>query len=194
MSDFGRLFAAGLEESIATKSRLRELFPVLQQAAEKVIACYRAGGKVMFCGNGGSAADAQHLAAELVGRFRKERRGYPALALHTNTSTITAIGNDYEFDYVFARQVEAFGKAGDVLVAISTSGSAGNVCRAAQAAHESGMNVIGLTGEGGGRLRELADILLAVPSKDTARIQECHITLGHLLCQAVEDALLEARE
>jgi len=189
MRDFSALFTAAWQESLRVKSRLNELFPALQQAAEKIIASYRAGGKVMLCGNGGRAADAQHIAAELVGRFKQERPGYAALALSTNTSTLTAIGNDYAYDYVFARQVEAFGRPGDVLLAISTSGNAANVCRAAEVARGRGITVIALSGEGGGRLASLGNVLLAVPSKDTARVQECHITLGHLLCQAVEEAL-----
>jgi phosphoheptose isomerase len=141
----------------------------------------RGGHKILLCGNGGSAADAQHIAAELVGRFVAERRPLPAIALTTDTSALTAIGNDYGFDAVFARQVEALGAAGDVLVAITTSGKSPNVVAAITAARARGMKVIALTGAKGGALVASSDAGVAVPSADTARIQECHITIGHLL-------------
>ena len=146
--------------------------------------------KLMIAGNGGSAADAQHIAAELVGRFRKDRRGLPAIALTTDTSIITSIGNDYSFDNIFSRQVEAIGRKGDVLLAISTSGNSVNIVNAVKLAMSIGMNTVGLTGESGGRLRGLVDVLVDVPSCDTARVQEMHITIGHVMCEIIESALL----
>lgn len=148
-----------------------------------------AGGKLMFCGNGGSAADSQHLAAELTGRFIKDRRPLAALALSTDTSALTCIGNDYSFDEVFARQVRGLGRAGDVLVAISTSGHSRNVIRAVEEAKALGMRVIGLLGRDGGALRALCDVPIVVPSQVTARIQESHILIGHTLCGLIEQQL-----
>jgi len=158
-------------------------------AAELLIACYRAGGKALLCGNGGSAADAQHLAAELVSRLNLERAAIPALALTTNTSLITAIGNDYKYELVFVRQVEAFGRSGDVLVAISTSGNSENVIKAVEFARVTGIKSIALTGDNGGRLAEKVDLAIIVPSANVQRIQECHITIGHILCELIESAL-----
>jgi D-sedoheptulose 7-phosphate isomerase len=148
-----------------------------------------AGGKLLVCGNGGSAADAQHVAAEFVGRFRLERRALPAIALTTNTSIVTAVANDHGFDQVFARQVAALGRAGDVLLAISTSGESANVLKAAETARSGGLKVIALTGEGGGRLAAVCDVLLAVPSTDTARTQEAHLVIEHILCELAEASL-----
>jgi D-sedoheptulose 7-phosphate isomerase len=148
-----------------------------------------AGGKLLVCGNGGSAADAQHVAAEFVGRFRLERRALPAIALTTNASIVTAVANDHGFDQVFARQVAALGRAGDVLLAISTSGESANVVKAAEAAQAGGLKVIALTGEGGGRLAGVCDVLLAVPSTDTARTQEAHLVIEHILCELAEASL-----
>lgn len=159
------------------------------RAAQLVVASLRAGGKVLVCGNGGSAADAQHLAAELVGRFVRERRALPALALTVDSSALTAIGNDYGFDRVFARQVEALGSRGDVLIAITTSGGSPNVRAAIAAARERGMTIVGLTGKKGESMRALCDACIAVPSTVTARIQECHLTVVHLLCEAVDEAI-----
>ena len=149
------------------------------------------GRTVFFCGNGGSAADAQHLAAELSGRYLRDRRPLDGIALHCNTSAMTAIANDYSFDKIFARQLEAHGRQGDVLVAISTSGNSANVIEAAEEAHRLGMSVIGMTGADGGRMKELADILIAVPSAFTPRIQEMHIMAGHVMCEMVEDAVCQ---
>ena len=160
----------------------------LAAAADLIASSFAASGQLLICGNGGSAADAQHIAAEFVGRFLKERTPWPALALHTNTSAVTAIGNDYGFDEVFARQVRAHGRAGDVLLAISTSGSSPNVLTAIDAARQQEMSVICLTG-GGGTMAELGDVSLAVPSTSTPRVQETHIFLAHVLCGLVEDAL-----
>lgn len=156
------------------------------KAAEAIAACIRSGKKVLFCGNGGSAADAQHLAAEFVGRFQLERRGLPALALHTDTSTLTSVANDYGFAEVYARQVDAHGRAGDVLVAISTSGNSESILRAATRAREADLTVVAMTGSGGGKLKDLADVWIAAPSDLTTRIQECHILIGHFLCDWAE--------
>ena len=147
------------------------------------------GHKLLFFGNGGSAADAQHLAAELVGRFSRRRRALPALALTVNTSTLTAVANDFGFQEVFARQVEALGQPGDVAIALSTSGDSPNILAGLQAARRQGLICIGLTGEGGGQLKTLVDVLLAVPSRHVPRVQEAHILLGHALCAALETAL-----
>lgn len=158
-------------------------------AAEMIIAAYREDAKTLFCGNGGSAADAQHLAAELSGRFYINRRALYAEALHVNTSSLTAVANDLSFDEVFARQLEAKGRKGDILVALSTSGNSKNVLKAAMRARELGMNIISLTGKDGGKLKALSDLNINIPSEDTARIQEMHITLGHSICQIVEQTL-----
>lgn len=177
--------------------KLREKF--LAQAAERLVetalamaACLAAGGKILLCGNGGSAADAQHLAAEFVNRFKLERPPLPAIALTTDTSVLTAIGNDYGFDQVFLKQVQALGNSGDVLVALSTSGTSPNVLLAARAARDKGLRVVGLTGQGGGELGPLCAHLLAVPDKRTPLIQEMHIVAGHLLCELVDYFLFEA--
>ena len=181
---------AELEESIAVKSRWSdELCGRVAQLAERVAASLRQGGKVVFFGNGGSAADAQHLAAELLGRYKKERRALRAIALNTNTSALTAIGNDYDYAQVFERQVDAWVDARDVVVGITTSGNSPNVIRALVRAKERGGYAVALTGEGGGKCAGVADLLLAVPSKNTARIQESHITMGHILCGMVEELM-----
>jgi D-sedoheptulose 7-phosphate isomerase len=152
------------------------------------------GGTVLLCGNGGSAADAQHLAAELTGRFLRERPGLPAVALTTDSSALTAIGNDYGFDRIFARQVEALGRPGDVLIAITTSGSSLNVLQAIHAARARQLSVIGLLGRDGGAARALCDVALVVESGVTARVQEVHILVGHILCEAVDRVLAGPRE
>jgi D-sedoheptulose 7-phosphate isomerase len=178
-----------IEESTALLAACGGLLPTLRSAADVVVDALRAGGTVVFCGNGGSASQAQHFAAELVVRFRRERPAFRAIALTADTSILTAVGNDYCFERVFARQVEALLRSGDVLVALSTSGRAANVCAAAQSARRIGATVIGFTGRDGGKLAGLCDIELRVPHNDTARIQEAHLLLGHLLCDAVEAAL-----
>jgi D-sedoheptulose 7-phosphate isomerase len=160
------------------------------QAALEIVKALRSGGKVLFCGNGGSAADAQHLAAEFTGRYLRERRALPALALHANTSALTAIGNDYGFDLVFARQVEALGKAGDVAVGISTSGNSPNVLRALEVCKAKLIYTVALTGASGGKMRELADCTICIPSQETPRIQECHILAGHIICEIAEVQLM----
>lgn len=184
-----RLFQTRISESIAAKQELQEDLAGCIQVAELLIQAYQRGGKMLLFGNGGSAADAQHIAAEFVGRFYRERRALPAVALTVNTSTLTAIGNDYSFASVFARQVEAFGTPGDVAVGLSTSGNAHNVIEGVRAARRVGLVTVGLTGRGGGRLAHEVDHPVRIPSSDTARIQEVHILIGHLWSEAVEQAL-----
>ncbi len=157
--------------------------------AQDIVASWRQGGKLMICGNGGSAADSQHIAAELVGRFLAERPGYAALALTANSSILTAVGNDYGFDHIFSRQVQGLAGPHDVLLVISTSGNSGNCVLAVQEARSKGLKVHGFLGKDGGRLLNLVDGALVVPSDHTPRIQEVHITMGHLLCQVLEDLL-----
>ena len=181
-----------IADSIATKQQLLADESLLQKINEVVdlsIACYKNGGKILFCGNGGSAADAQHIAAELSGRFYFDRPPLFAEALHVNTSYLTAVGNDYGYDEVFARMVRAMGKEGDLFFGLSTSGNSPNVMKAAKDAKALGMIVVGMTGEKGGKLREVADVLLNMPSNDTPRLQECHLLIGHLLCQIIEAEL-----
>lgn len=161
----------------------------LEETVGLFLGCLEAGGTILVCGNGGSAADAQHLAAELVCRVRRDRRAIPSVALTTDTSTLTAIGNDYGFERIFARQVEALAREGDVLVAITTSGDSANVIEAAKAARERGCRVIALTGEGGGKLAAHADLLLDVPSTVVSRIQEIHALCIHVLAESLEDAV-----
>jgi D-sedoheptulose 7-phosphate isomerase len=183
-----------IQESIATKERIMINEPLLEsieKAAHAWKTTFEKGGKVLFCGNGGSAADAQHISAELSGRFYKDRKPLFAEALHVNSSYLTAVGNDYGYDIVFERMVQAMGREGDVLVAISTSGNSPNIVKAVEAANQIGMITIGMTGSKGGKLKELCDIILNVPSDDTPRIQESHILVGHILCEWVELALFE---
>ncbi|MFZ1974672.1 MAG: D-sedoheptulose 7-phosphate isomerase [Candidatus Acidiferrales bacterium] len=167
---------------------------LVAQAAMQIVKSLRAGGKVLFFGNGGSAADAQHLAAEFTGRYLKERRALPALALHGNSSAVTAIGNDYGFEFVFARQMEALGQAGDVAVGISTSGNSPNVLRALEVARSKGIYTVTLTGASGGAMKKEADCALCIPSEETPRIQECHILAGHIICEIAEEMLFAAPE
>jgi D-sedoheptulose 7-phosphate isomerase len=188
--------AEAIRESIELKRKVledRALMAELALATEAIIKTLKAGGKVLLCGNGGSAADAQHLAAEFSGRFYFDRPPLFAEALHVNTSYLTAVANDYSFDEVFARQVRAKGGRGDVLVGLSTSGNSPNVLRALDEARDLGMTTVGLAGEGGGKMKGRCDHLMAVPSKDTPRIQEVHITLGHVICELVEAALFERK-
>jgi D-sedoheptulose 7-phosphate isomerase len=182
-----------IESSVAVHSRLIEqCLPAMAVAANALVSAYRNGRKALFFGNGGSAADAQHLAAEFLGRYLRERRPMPALALHSNSSAVTAIANDYGYEQVFARQLQALAVAGDVAVGISTSGNSQSVLEALAMARKLGVYTIGLTGAAGGRMRELVDVLIAAPSNETPRIQECHILVGHALCDAVEQAVAEA--
>lgn len=180
-----------LDESCRVKQAFSsDLLARIATFAEKSAAALRAGHKLVFFGNGGSAADAQHLAAELVVRLRRDRPGLAALALTTNPSTLTAAANDYGFEQVFARQVESLVAAGDVAVALSTSGDSANVLRGAEAARARGALVVALTGETGGALAAGADLLLNVPSRDAQRIQEAHITIGHIVCALIEELVL----
>ncbi len=183
-----------LETYVAEGDALREAFFSAQgeevvRLAHVLAGALARGGKILLCGNGGSAADAQHLAAEFVNRFLIDRRPLPALALTTDTSILTAVGNDFGFDLVFAKQVQALGREGDVLLGLSTSGNSPNVVAALEAGRALGMITIGLTGEGGGAMRGLCDYLLAVPSRRTPLIQEIHITVGHLLCLVTDEIL-----
>ena len=178
--------------AVAAQAAL-ELPPLLERIVTVLHECLQGGGKVLACGNGGSATDAQHLVAELVGRFREERRALAAVALSADTATMTAVGNDYGFERVFARQVEALARRGDVLIAISTSGNSPNVLQASQAARALGCTVIGLTGARGGQLAAHADFLLKAPSGTVARIQEVHSLCIHVICEAL-DGLIRAQE
>lgn len=179
-----------LLESIHVKEGiLREQIGDIIDAANILIDCLKKGGKVILCGNGGSASDSQHIAAELVGRFKKERAGMAAIALTTNTSILTAVANDYNYDVVFSRQVEALGRKNDVLIGISTSGKAKNVAMAVKAAKKMGIKTIALTGGDGGELAKLVDVPIIVKSAVTARIQEAHITIGHIICEQIEEEL-----
>ena len=171
-------------------------YQVAETLSEKVLEATRLiqeslknGGKLLLMGNGGSAADAQHIAAELVGRFKKERAGIPALALTVDTSSLTALGNDYGFELIFSRQVEALARKGDVLLGFSTSGNSENVLRAFKLASEMGVVTIAFLGKEGGRAKDLVNLAIVVPSDDTARIQEVHITLGHIICEIIEEEL-----
>jgi D-sedoheptulose 7-phosphate isomerase len=181
-----------LQKSILVKQEIIN-DPVLQETimtvAGEMVKCFRNGGKVLFCGNGGSAADAQHLAAELSGRYYYDRDPLPAEALHVNTSFLTAVANDYSFDEVYARMVKGNGQKGDILVGFSTSGNSANIIRAFEQALQSGMTTVGFTGKSGGKLKEHCCYLVNVPSSDTPRIQESHITIGHIICQIVESEL-----
>jgi D-sedoheptulose 7-phosphate isomerase len=169
----------------------KNLTKKIETAALVIINALKNGNKLMLCGNGGSAADAQHIAAELTGRYKIERNGLPGIALSVDTSALTAIGNDYGFEKVFSRQVEALAKAGDVLLAISTSGNSPNVLEAIRKARELDCICIGLSGNDGGKMNEEADINLTIPSCNTPRIQEMHILIGHILCQSIDDAFKE---
>ncbi len=180
---------AGIEEAIRVKRALLDDLSTLEAMARVVVDCIRGGGKVVFFGNGGSAADAQHLAAELSGRFYLDRPSLPALSLSTNSSTLTAISNDYGFEHVFSRQLPGVGARGDIAVAISTSGDSPNVIEAIRLAKRIGMVTMAWTGRGGGRLAELADSVLRIDSEESPRIQEAHILAGHLLCEIVEQQL-----
>ena len=191
VADGREIFMRNLEDHKLVLDKMAALSDVIAKAGAVMSSALASGGRVFFCGNGGSAADAQHLAAELSGRYLRDRRPLDGIALHCNTSAMTAIANDYAFDKIFARQLEAHGRQGDVLVAISTSGNSANVIEAAKEAHRLGMSVIGMTGADGGRMKELADILIAVPSAFTPRIQEMHIMAGHVMCEMVEDAVCQ---
>jgi D-sedoheptulose 7-phosphate isomerase len=183
------LIQKNIRESITVKQTIladEAFLQKIEQAAQAFITAFSAGGKVLFCGNGGSAADAQHLSAELSGRFYTDRPPLYAEALHVNSSFLTAVANDYGYEDVFARMTEAAGRQGDVLVALSTSGNSPNILKAIEKAKKQGMVVVGFTGASGGKMAGLCDILLNAPSTDTPRIQESHILIGHILCEIVE--------
>jgi len=182
-----QLIQKSLQEGIDLRTACLELAPVIEQAGLELIRALASGHKVMFCGNGGSAADSQHLAAELVGRFEVDNQ-LSALALTTDSSILTALGNDFGFREVYSRQVRALGQAGDCLVAISTSGNSSNIVAAVKAAHELGMRSVGLSGGQGGELLRLCHSTVVVPSQRTCRIQEIHLSVGHIWCEMIEEA------
>ncbi|MEO8787633.1 MAG: D-sedoheptulose 7-phosphate isomerase [Chitinophagaceae bacterium] len=186
-----------LRNAIATKEAVladSSLINRIEAAVDTICRAFQQKKKVLFCGNGGSAADAQHLAAEFSGRFYTDRHPLPSEALHCNSSYMTAVANDYGFDVVYSRMVQAMGTAGDVLVSLSTSGNSQNILKAMEMARELGMINIGLTGSTGGKMKDLSDILLNIPSTDTPRIQESHITIGHIICQLVEAELFKTEK
>jgi D-sedoheptulose 7-phosphate isomerase len=179
-----------LKESANLKLVIADRLPdTIAAAAEKIIETYKNGGKLLLAGNGGSAADAQHIAAEMVGHFQKERPGLPAIALTVNTSIITALANDGSYDKVFNRQIETLAAAGDTLIVFTTSGNSPNIVEAAKTARARGLTTIGLLGNNGGKLKNIVDIAIIVPSDSTPRIQEAHITIGHVICRLVEEEL-----
>lgn len=181
-----------IQESINVKELIvanKDLINRIKSAAQSCVESLQEGGKVHFCGNGGSAADAQHLAAELSGRFYYDRRPLNAEALHVNTSYLTAVANDYSFNMIYSRMIEASAKQGDVLVAISTSGNSENIVKAIETAKQKKMLVVGMTGETGGKMATLCDILINVPSSCTPRIQEAHIMIGHIICELIESTI-----
>jgi D-sedoheptulose 7-phosphate isomerase len=181
---------AELQESIDVKKAVSAgLAPQIEQAAKLLVAALKNGNKIFFFGNGGSAADAQHLAAELIGRYKKERRALPAIALTTDTSILTCLSNDYSFDLVFARQIEGLAQKGDVAIGLSTSGNSANVLKAFIKAKELGCKTIALLGCGGGKIAPAADLAITIPSNNTPRVQESHITIGHILCNIIEQEL-----
>ncbi len=185
------IIRATLRETAALHAELPEAqVTSIARAAERMIDALKRGRKIIWFGNGGSAPQSQHMAGEFVGRFQRERRSLPSISLTENMASVTAIGNDYAFDQLFSRQLEGLGQAGDVAVGLSTSGNSPNVVKALQAAKSIGIGTIGLTGQSGGQMRSLCDLCICVPSTVTARVQEVHLTIGHLLCGLVEDALL----
>lgn len=186
-----------IQASIQTKERLQNdprLIQTIHEVVTTVAKTFLNGQKVLFCGNGGSAADAQHLAAEFSGRFYTDRAPLPAEALHCNTSYLTAVANDYSYDVVYSRLLRGIAQSGDVLIALSTSGNSTNIVNAVTTAREIGMVTVALTGQSGGALKPLADFLINIPSADTPRIQEAHILVGHIICQLVEQALFSSEQ
>lgn len=181
-----------IKNSIDTKQQVLqndELLVVIQNAVDAIVTAFSNGNSVYFCGNGGSAADAQHLAAEFSGRFYTDRKALPAEALHCNTSYLTAVANDYSFDVIYSRMIDGIGKQGDILVGLSTSGNSANIIHAFEKAREKKMTTIGFTGKSGGKLKDCCDMLINIPSTDTPRIQESHIMVGHIICQLVEERM-----
>jgi len=189
--DFKKQITDTINKSIIVKEDLlkNNIIDKINKAVNLIIKCYKNNNKVLLCGNGGSAADAQHIAAELSGKFYKDRPPLFAQALHVNTSYLTAVANDYSYEYIFERLVESNGSSGDILVGLSTSGNSKNVLNAMKKAKDKGLNTIGFTGESGGRMKNFSDILLNAPSDDTPGIQEVHILIGHILCELVEEKL-----
>jgi D-sedoheptulose 7-phosphate isomerase len=181
-----QIFAESIEVKQGT---LKKNLPQIIAAAESIITAFKSGHKLFLCGNGGSAADSQHIAAEFVGRFQKERKAWPAIALTTDTSSLTALGNDYTFDIVFSRQLQALGQKGDVLIAISTSGNSKNVLEVVKQAKALGITSVGVTGGNGGQLALSSDIAIIAASSKTARIQESHLVIFHAICELVENSL-----
>lgn len=183
-----------IQQSVEVKVKIIDnaaLIQKIEDAAKIIIKAYQNGNKVLLCGNGGSAADAQHIAAELSGRFYFDRAPLYAEALHVNTSFLTAVANDYSYNDVFSRMIDASGNMGDILIAFSTSGNSGNILKAIESAKNKGMFIIGFTGESAGKMKDLCNCLLNVPSMDTPRIQEAHITIGHTICEFVEKELFK---
>ena len=183
-----------ISNSISVKQQLlgdEKLVAIIKNCIDTITAAFKSGNKVLFCGNGGSAADAQHLAAEFSGRFYIDRPALPAEALHCNTSYLTAVANDYSYDLIYARLLQGIGNKGDVLIGLSTSGNSKNIIKAFEVAKEKGMITIGFTGATGGAMKNISDYLLNVPSADTPRIQECHMLIGHIICQLVEEKMFK---
>lgn len=183
-----------IKDSISVKEKIlgdEKLLEMIENAADIITKSYESGGKLLLCGNGGSAGDAQHIAGEMVARFRLERKALSAIAFNTNSSVVTAIGNDYEYNYIFERQVEAFGREGDVLLSISTSGNSESVVRAINKAKEMNISTVSLLGKDGGVCKGISDYAIIVPSDDTPRIQESHIMIGHIICDIVERRIYE---
>ncbi len=180
-----------IRQSAETIQSVRELSPLIERASRIIIKAFRENQKVMICGNGGSAADSQHIAAELIGRFKRERKSLPALALSTDTSILTALANDYSYSKVFSRQVEGLGRKGDILIMISTSGNSANVLQAGRQAEKMGITTIALLGKDGGKIAATADLAIVVDSEDTARIQESHALIYHIICDLVEEAFCD---
>ncbi|OSZ77704.1 phosphoheptose isomerase [Chitinophagaceae bacterium IBVUCB2] len=179
-----------IQASIDTKQQVLQnpdLLATVEKVIDVITAAFKSGNRVYFCGNGGSAADAQHLAAEFSGRFYTDRKALPAEALHCNTSYLTAVANDYGYDVVYSRMIDGIGEKGDVLIGLSTSGNSGNIIKAFEVAREKGMSTIAFTGITGGQMKSVSDYLINIPSADTPRIQESHITIGHIICQLVEE-------
>lgn len=186
-----------IEDNLELKKKILanvELLTKIEECHKLILKSLRGGGCTFFCGNGGSAADAQHMAAELTGKYYLKRRALAAMALHTDTSSLTAIANDFGFEQVFQRQIEAHAKKGDVIVGISTSGNSQNIIQAFESARECGCSCISLTGRGGGKLKKLSDICIEIDSHDTPRIQECHTLIGHIICQLVEESFFGKKD
>jgi D-sedoheptulose 7-phosphate isomerase len=184
-----------IQASIETKQQVlqnEELLKTICDVVHVIVAAFKNGNRVYFCGNGGSAADAQHLAAEFSGRFYSDRKALPAEALHCNTSYLTAVANDYGYDSVYSRMIDGIGQKGDVLVGLSTSGNSANIIKAFEVAKEKGMTSVAFTGSGGGQMKSISDYLINIPSTDTPRIQESHIMVGHIICELVEKKIFVA--